>query len=926
MLPYNYIVVDIETTGLDPDQDQIIEIAAVRLEGGRVTGKFHTLVNPGRPIPSYIQKLTGINDAMVGEAPPLAEILPGLLDFMKGAFPAGHNGNFDLAFLNRALGNTTWHLPLLDTLTLSRILYPCLPSYRLEFLSQKFSFDAGEHHRAMGDALATVQLLHILWQATLTLDKHLLSTFFKLAPAGLQPWFRAALDAEAIPATTEEVAATGLFAPEQPLLASPSVQEYSPDEITALLGPGGLLACKLPGYEYRPQQAEMLRAVATALAGHKYLIVEAGTGTGKSLAYLLPAVYWACHQGKRVAIATHTISLQEQLWNKDLPLLKEVLPFSFRAALVKGRNNYLCRRKLRDYQLNPPPGTEERHFLLRVLRWFKQTASGDWSEMKLNPEEESLKLALAADKDTCAGNSCPFNDSCFVNAARQEAESANILILNHSLLLSDARLNNQVLADYPYLIIDEAHHLEEAATEHLGVVVRQSGGEFFIQRLGNRNINFSFLGRAWALAHRLAGGENAGLLAILDDIEGNAARIRREWQAFWDCLARLHDACLWENNNSTLRFTARLRETPAWDTLLGTFGQLEETFNSLAGRLARLAELLYAAGAEETAADAANLGNIFAQISHDMGEILEADPETFVSWLEINNTGQYTLHLAPLEAGTLLADLLFTRKKAVILTSATITVNNSFDFYQQQVGLTALPPGRVITCQVPSPFDYHSQALVCTVKGLPNPGQLNDSAYAAAITPVIAEILPAVDGRTLILCTSHRFLRDVYNLLSGMMDDRDYTVLAQGIDGGRSQLLEEFRQTPRSVLLGASSYWEGIDLPGDLLRCLIIPRLPFPSPGMPVLAARMEHLAAKGGNPFTALSLPQAIIRFRQGFGRLIRSSIDRGALVVLDQRLLSQRYGRYFLQSLPPVTTAEVTPEELPEKLKAWFNPDAAP
>lgn len=924
MLPHTYVVLDVETTGLDPNQDQIIEIAAVRLEKGQITGQLHTLVNPGRPIPPYIQKLTGINDAMVREAPRLTEILPGLLDFMSEAIPAGHNGNFDLAFLNRALGTTAWHRPLLDTLTLSRILYPCLPSYRLEFLSQKFSLEVTAHHRALGDVLATVQLLHTLWRATLALDKHLLTSLLKLAPASLQPWFQAALAAESIPAAPAEVAATGLFALEELQASPPVIPDFSPDEIAALLAPGGLLASKLPGYEYRPQQAEMLKAVATALSRNQYLIVEAGTGTGKSLAYLLPAIYWACRQGRRVAIATHTINLQEQLWHKDLPLLKEILPFPFKAALAKGRNNYLCRRKLRDYQHNPPPGEEERHFILRVLRWLKLTTSGDWSEMKLKPEEESLKLALAADKDTCAGNSCPFNDSCFVNAARREAEAANILILNHSLLLSDVRLNNQVLPDYPYLIIDEAHHLEEAATEHLGISVRQASCDFFLQRLGGRSSNFSFLGRAWNLARRLTGEGNAELLPLLEDLEGTVVRVHHEWQAFWDGLAQLSAAALWENSNSTLRFTARLKETPAWDTLLSIFGHLEETLNSLAGRLGRLAELLYAAGAEEMAADATNLGNIFAQYSHDLGEILEADPEAYVSWLEKNNAGQYTLRLAPLEVGPLLAELLIARKEAVILTSATITVDNTFDFYQQQVGLTELPPGQITTCQVASPFDYRSQALVCTVRGLPNPGQLNDSAYAAAIAPVIKQILPAVGGRTLILCTSHRFLRDMYNILSTMLADSDFSVLAQGIDGGRSQLLEEFRQTPRAVLLGANSYWEGIDLPGDLLRCVIIPRLPFPSPGMPTLAARMEHLAAKGGNPFTTLSLPQAVIRFRQGFGRLIRSSTDRGALVVLDQRLLSQRYGRHFLQSLPPVTTAEVTPAELPARLATWFNPPA--
>jgi len=924
LLPHNYLVIDLETTGLDPERDRIIEIAAVRLEKGTITGQLHTLINPGCPVPPYIQKLTGINDAMVGGAPSLESILPALQELSTATIPVGHNGSFDLAFLDRALGSSTWHQPLLDTLALSRILFPRLPSYRLEFLNHQFDLEAHEHHRALGDVLVTIQLLHTLWQATLALERQLLTRMLPLAPPGLQSWFQAALAAAPSPAPAAEIAATGLFAPRQTPPLPPSPPDFRPEEIAALLAPGGLLAQKLNGYEFRPQQNEMLQAVARALAGNQHLIVEAGTGTGKSLAYLLPAIYWACHRGKRVAIATHTISLQEQLMHKDLPLLKESLPFPFKAALVKGRNNYLCRRKLRDYLHNPPAGEEERSFILRVMRWVKETTTGDLGEMKLTPAEENCRYALAAEKETCAGNSCPFHENCFVNVARREAEAARILVLNHSLLLSDVRLNNQVLPDYPYLIIDEAHHLEDAATEHLGTSVRQAGCNFFLFRLGRKGQPHSFLSRVWNLAARLTDEKNTGLHPLLADLEGTVARTHEQWQNFWDALGKLSAAALWERHSTTLRFTARLKETPAWDNLITAFGHLEETLAGLAGRLARLNELLDAAGAEEMAADAANLGNIFAGYNHDLAEILDANPAASVSWLEKNNAGQYTLYTAPLEIGPLLAELLFQQKQAVILTSATITVAGSFDFYRQQVGLTALPPARIATCQVASPFDYHSQALVCAARELPNPGQLNDSAYAAAIAPVIAQILPAVNGRTLVLCTSHRFLRHIYDLLNTMLAGSDYSVLAQGIDGGRSHLLEEFRQIPRAVLLGANSYWEGIDLPGDLLRCVIIPRLPFPSPGIPVHAARTEHRAARGENPFATLSLPQAIIRFRQGFGRLIRSASDRGAMVVLDQRLLSQRYGRRFLQSLPPVTTSEVTPAELPARLAAWFNPPA--
>lgn len=920
MLPQNYVVLDVETTGLDPARDKIIEIAVVRLEGGDIARQYQTLVNPGRPIPPAIERLTGINDAMVREAPPLHEVLPGLLELFKDAVPVGHNGTFDLAFLNQVLGHG-WHSPLLDTLALSRILFPCLASHRLDYISQHLAFKTTGHHRALDDALTTARLLENLWQVTLALDKNLLTKLLHLAPAGLQPWFKAAL-IQGTPASHFEVAATGLFAPTGGAPRQPeTLPSFNIDDLVAMLAPGGLLAEQIPGYEYRPQQEVMLRAVASALASNHYLTVEAGTGTGKSLAYLLPAIYWACSQGKRVAVATHTISLQEQLWQKDLPQLRELLPFSFRASLVKGRSNYICRRKLRDYLADPPAGETERLFAMRVLRWLELTTSGDWSEMKLTPEEEGFKFALAADTETCTGSACPFKEECFVNAARREAEAANVLILNHSLLLSDIRLNNQVLPDYPYLIIDEAHHLEEAATEHLGSCVSQAKGDLFFRRLGRGEQAFSFLGRVRNLAHRLSPARNSELPILLKDIEATVTATLAGWQEFWDSLSRLSEAARWEEAGYTLRFTRRLKETPAWDNLLAVFGSLEENLSGLASRLERLSELLSAAGAGEFAADAGNLAAVVVQYSYDLGQILDADPFTSVSWLEKNNNGQYILRSAPLEIGPLLADLLFSRKQAVILTSATLTVNNSFEYYQQQTGIRELPADRVVSCQVSSPFDYRRQARVYSIRGLPNPGQLKDADYARAISPVLAAICPAVDGRSLVLCTSHRFLREVYELLSTDLSGSGYRVLAQGIDGSRSRLLEEFVQTPRAVLLGANSYWEGIDLPGDLLRCVIIPRLPFPSPGLPTLAARMENLAARGQNAFATLSLPQAIIRFRQGFGRLIRRASDKGLLVILDQRLLSQRYGSLFIQSLPPITLEEVDPAGAPSRIKNWFQ-----
>ncbi len=923
MLFRTYVVLDVETTGLDPRQDKIIEIAAVRFQDGSIVDTFNTLINPEQPIPKAIQDLTGIDDSMVEKAPRIDAVLPELLAFSKDSVLVAHNIKFDLAFLNQAGAFKQWPQQfLLDTLALSRIIFPCLTSYRLIHLSKDLAIELAQHHRALDDALATVELLKALWQATLALEKTLVIKMIKLAPRSLRPWFEAALSADTGPSVTADTITTGLFAKKETYTApSPVLSDFCLDEIAALLEPDGLLAGKLSEYEHRPQQTAMLKIVAEALSNGQHLAVEAGTGIGKSLAYLLPAIYWACYRGEKVAIATHTINLQEQLMYKDLPQLQEILPFPVEIALVKGRSNYLCRRKLEEFLNDPRAGEEERFFGLRLMHWLEVTTSGDWNELRFTPEEINFKIFLSAHKESCIGNVCPYNERCFVFAARLKAEAANIIILNHSLLLSDIKMNNNLLPSYPYLIIDEAHHLEEAATEHLGITISQNICNSYYRRLGSRDTKFSFLGRLGKQLQHIRPEPNKELLDLMEELDRSAVKTQQTWQFFWNSLAELNNPTGEKQSYYSIRFTEHLKETPIWDRTIAIFGELEAGLTTLAVCLSRLQELLTGIVAEEITAEAGKLSSVFKQHISELDQILEADPAVNISWLDSIYDGQLILRSAPLKTGPLLAEQLFTPKQAVILTSATLTVNNSFAYFKDQVGLNILPAEQQLSCQVDSPFDYQSQALLCAVKGLSNPSHLSDGEYARAIAPVLTDILTGVDGQILVLCTSHRFLRAIYEVLNNNVENNNYTFLAQGIDGNRSQLLESFRRTPRAVLIGTSSFWEGIDLPGELLRCVVIPRLPFPSPGIPVLAARMEHMSAEGGNPFISLSLPQAVIRFRQGFGRLIRRKDDRGALVVLDQRLLSKKYGRYFSQSLPKVTKIQLSPEKLSTSLQNWFK-----
>lgn len=923
MLADTYAVIDIETTGLNPQCDRIIEIAAVLLRDGSVIDTFSTLVNPGISIPTHIQKLTGINNEMAGKAPFLPEVMGDFLDFTANAVPTGHNIAFDMSFFHHVIGFNNWNLSPLDTLSLSKILFPCLPFYRLDYLCNYFSLRVEGQHRALADALAAAELLKHLWQATLALDRNLLQKMLTIAPPSLESWLHSAVGLVGMPGTFQETAA-GLFAAaETRRTAEIPDRDFSTDELISMLKPGGLLSSSLAGYEFRSQQVDMLKAVAGAFQEGCHLIVEAGTGTGKSLAYLLPAVFFSRFTGKKVAISTYTISLQEQLLDKDIPQILDILPFDIKAVLVKGRGNYLCRRKLHEYVPSLRSDDREKLFVIRLMRWAKLTASGDWNEMKTSPDEECIKHEFSACKDTCIGVFCSFYDSCFVNTARRQAEGADLLILNHSLLMEDIKMNNQLLPSFPILVIDEAHHLEEVATAHLGLTINQNSWDTIARRIGKSDHPLSFTGRTRNLLryiHSTANDNSSQFLELLQDLEETVVKVRVHWDSFWKIINDITGKPSGQHYDSTVRFTAVLQESSLWHDLLNVFSQLEVVINQTATLLTRLGESSYHYNSPETAAVAENLSNMVRQCVSDLRNILYASRETHVCWSETDNYGNGILRAAPLEVGAILAETLYDRKK-VVFTSATLTVNHDFSYYMKQVGLDLIPQELVATCRLESPFDYRSRALVCAIKELPDPGQMNDSEYARTVAPVLADLLPAVAGRTLVLCTSHRFIREMHKALISCLQNKDIVILAQGINGSRSQLLEEFKLSYQSVLLGASSFWEGIDLPGELLRCVVIPRLPFPSPGIPITAARMEHIAAAGSSSFLGFSLPQAVLRFRQGFGRLIRRADDYGAMVILDNRLVSKRYGKYFYQSLPPVSLTEVAAGELRDHLKEWFK-----
>jgi DNA polymerase III subunit epsilon len=693
--------------------------------------------------------------------------------------------------------------------------------------------------------------------------------------------------------------------------------------VQAAFSPGGMLSNALSGYESRPGQIKMARAVAKALTERLHLIVEAGTGTGKSFAYLLPAVEYAVANGRRVVVSTNTINLQEQLFFKDIPLLRRALGIDFRAAVLKGRGNYLCLRRWRSFLREGVNTDAERIFAAKILLWLRETDTGDRSEIMLD-ETESVRWAtqLAADAQHCTAKTCRDHrvGRCFLSRARRKAEGAHILVVNHALLLADQALESKVLPEYTDLVLDEAHHLEAAATKQLGVEIQQSELLFYLALLSQPQGPGRYAGLLSRVMAALvtAGGDvlrsQVGELTqpAHDAIDASRATLQDLFLALMVFVRGATDiASAPLVGDRDIRLIPSLRETAswqavqeAWSAVSADFGQVDKTLGHLATVLesfAHSSELV-----DDALADVANARQQLTEYRVNISAIVTSAEPDVVCWLYVRERG-IALCSAPLEVGSLLEDQLFSQKDCVILTSATLQVGGSFRYLRERIGLDST----TYTLSVPSPFDYPEQALLCVPDDLPEPSYRT---FATASLDALTDICRATGGRTLVLFTSHGALRAAHQHLSAHL--RHLVVLGQGIDGPRQQLLERFKLTPGAVLLGTSSFWEGIDVVGEALTCLVIVKLPFSVPTDPVFAARSELLE----DPFGEYAVPQAALRLKQGFGRLIRSTTDRGVVAILDTRLWTKRYGQTFLRSLPPAALHRCRARDLGPLIKDWL------
>lgn len=707
------------------------------------------------------------------------------------------------------------------------------------------------------------------------------------------------------------------------------------EELGALLAPGGPLAARHAAYEDRPGQREMLAEVVHRFNEGGIAILEAGTGTGKSLAYLLPAARWALENGQRTVISTNTINLQEQLVRKDLPLVRELVG-DVRWALVKGRGNYVSiRRALLAAETQTSVFEEDRSSELRaLLEWIRVTEDGSISDLPFVPSEETWE-EVRSDPDVCLRGRCPHFQQCFYQRSRRRAAEAELLVVNHHLLFTDLAVRRAtqnhtqaaVLPAYERVVLDEAHNLEDAATSHLGVELTRRSLFRTLSRLDRKG-----KGILTAVHDALVGSEHAQ--EVLERIENRVRPTLDGARAAAEALIERLEPAVGVDVGAVRLGASGIGEPAAapdvGEALAGVLAALRALEREVGELRARLElESALSERLEGRILDLRSVERRLAGFVEALRLVLAPgeDAHLWVRWLETRKAGRGTnlvLGAAPIEIGPVLAESLFGRVRTAVLTSATLSTQGSFEFLRSRVGLAPDPiepgdePLQVSERIIPSSFDFSTQTLLAVPSDLP-PAEQGDKAFHEATARVVAELAEASGGGLFVLFTSHAALRSVAQLLRALGAEARWPLYVQG-EGDRSRLLEGFVGACDAVLLGTASFWEGVDVPGEPLRGLVIPKLPFRVPTEPITAARMEAIERRGRDPFHDFMLPHAALRLKQGFGRLIRSRRDRGAVLVLDDRLVSKWYGRYLRGSLPPAPLVKGPWEEVRRRVRAFY------
>ncbi len=839
----DFYAIDVETTGLDPDRDEIIELAWAHFAGGELRGTFTSLLQPTCRPPDEILQLTGISREELADAPPPAVVLGEVLRVLAGQVVVAHNAPFDRGFLERAAEGLPVSLPAhwVDTLALSRAVWPHEPSHSLGAVRRRLQLDKGPAHRALPDAMAAGWLLSKALGEAARFPEGARQAVAALLPEPARDWLTPAVVVEPAP----------------PRRRSP-VRDL--DQAFRRLQ-------ELPFWQDRPGQRSYAQAVEEALAEGKVAFLEAGPGTGKTLGYLVPVLLNLALRKARIAVATRTRALQEQLWHKDLPAALANLGLEVPTALLKGRENYLCLRRLEEAR-GRLMGSDT---LNAALAWSERTASGDLDELAALWSHSEGRRLLSTLRDLphrCPRRACPVFGSCPSRRARERAREARLVVVNHALLAADAAADGAILGQLDAVVVDEAHALPAATRDAFTGRVTPSTVPTLLGELrkGGRGLL-----SAWA---KEVNTERAGALW---------EEVRASHRLVWNTLSPLIPGEAAQYGPSLVK-----PAQPAGDRLCRALTELSH-------ELAHLSE-----NAEgETKELAKGIAEQAREVAASWFILLHPQGEERVFW-HAREGGMPSLKTSPVELGPLLEQGLWSRIEAAVLTSATLSGGRGASPLALELGL---PPAGVAWQSWPSPFPYRN-VQACVPRFLPRP---DHHSYPNKLGTLLRRLGLEGGRRTMVLFTSRSMLDATLPHLEGV------PTLVQGRDGEREHLIRRFRnESPPVVLMGLDTFWEGVDLPGDQVEVVVIARLPFPVPSDPLVQAEAQRMRAEGRDPFRLLFLPRAVLRLRQGAGRLVRAPEDRGLLVIADPRTLTESYGEEFVEALPIPVKELQSPEEL--------------
>jgi ATP-dependent DNA helicase DinG len=913
-----FAVVDLETTGHAPHNgDQIIEVGIVIIENGSITEEYATYINPGKAIPMFISNLTGITDDEVENAPQFNEVAQKIINLCKGAYFVAHHVQFDLVFLNETLmreGFEPIKEKVIDTVELARIMTPKASGFKLSQLAEHYAISHEHPHRALSDAIVTAKLLIKLLDKISDLPAETIKQLLLFEPKLKSNLYDMLV-------SYSQVKRYSLKESNQlEILYGLAIRKDDQEDkntmhtwkqsflsfIDDLLRKDGKLSHTLSDYEPRLSQREMAETIFGAYQKERHTLIEAETGTGKTLAYLLPSIYQAIQNDEKVLISTYTTQLQTQLLEKEIPLLQQLMENAFRAVVLKGKRHYLSLKKFNE-ELQQSPMDDNYDVILTkalILVWLTETKTGDVDELQLPSSGYIFWRKINAEAERIVDPKSPWFIKSFYQRARQAAQAADIVITNHALLCTDLLNNQKLLPSYNYCVIDEAHHFDKTASKHFGKQVDYVSIQYLLNELLDSNYD----------------KEMSKLLTTAKE---------RADELFRYLYSIVQEQM---NRNTSFNDVGRLQFIfDQSDLKDSTAGHLHDMNQRL---LFILKDINFTLSNQIEAIKTSDLpdrnkteelNRRIDQVSgliEKLGFFLSKQEDAHVKWIEIETQGAKNavyLYCEPIEVGNLLAEHFYQKKKCVVLTSATLTMKSSFEFIIEKNGLNK---DEIDVKKIESPFSYEDQVQLLVPSDLPHIKQDREEDYVTAVSYAIYELAQITHGRMLVLFTSYQMLKDTHDMLKSFSDQDDMIIIAQGISSGsRSRLKKNFQSFDRSILLGTSSFWEGVDIPGEDLSCVVIVRLPFERPNHPVFSVKAQVLKDSGKNPFMELALPNAVIRFKQGFGRLIRSSKDKGIVFVCDSRLIQSKYGKYFTDSIPRVPIVYDSVDQLLERTRDWLS-----